>query len=107
MSHLIYTLPFSKIKMSDILQVGGKNASLGEMIQNLKPLGVEVPELTKSIEKLIEWYENEEAFFVKRLSYGIAKIAAAFYPNKVIVRFSDFKSNEYFNMLGGKYFEPS
>ena len=68
---------------------------------------LEDPELTKSIEKLIEGYENEEAFFVKRLSYGIAKIAAAFYPNKVIVRFSDFKSNEYFNMLGGKYFEPS
>ena len=65
------------------------------------------PELTKSIEKLIEGYENEESFFVKRLSYGIAKIAAAFYPNKVIVRFSDFKSNEYFNMLGGKYFEPT
>jgi pyruvate,water dikinase len=68
---------------------------------------LEDPELTKSIEKLIEGYENEEAFFVKRLSYGIAKIAAAFYPNKVIVRFSDFKSNEYYNMLGGKYFEPS
>jgi len=40
------------------------------------------------------------------LSFGIAKIAASFYPNKVIVRFSDFKSNEYFNLLGGRYFEP-
>ena len=68
---------------------------------------LEDPELTASIEKIIEGYENEEAFFVKRLSYGIAKIAAAFYPKKVIVRFSDFKSNEYYNMLGGKYFEPS
>jgi pyruvate,water dikinase len=73
----------------------------------MKHKKLEDPELTKSIEKLIEGYENEEAFFVKRLSYGIAKIAAAFYPNKVIVRFSDFKTNEYFNMLGGKYFEPS
>ena len=45
------------------------------------------PELSKSIEELIEGYENDESFFVKRLSYGIAKIAAAFYPNKVIVRF--------------------
>ena len=44
MSHLNYTLPFSEIKMTDILQVGGKNASLGEMIQNLKPLGIEVPD---------------------------------------------------------------
>ena len=63
-------------------------------------------ELTAEIEKLIQGYENEETFFIKRLSYGIAKIASAFYPNKVIVRFSDFKSNEYYNMLGGKYFEP-
>lgn len=62
--------------------------------------------LTKEIEKRIVGYENEETFFVKKLSYGIAKIAAAFYPNKVIVRFSDFKSNEYFNLPGGKYFEP-
>jgi len=63
-------------------------------------------ELTDAIEKLTEGYEDEETFFVKRLSYGIAKIAAAFYPKKVIVRFSDFKTNEYYNMLGGKYFEP-
>jgi pyruvate,water dikinase len=73
----------------------------------MKHKKLEDPELTKSIEKLIEGYKDEESFFVKRLSYGIAKIAAAFYPNKVIVRFSDFKSNEYYNMLGGKYFEPS
>ena len=62
--------------------------------------------LTHSIKKLIRGFENEEDFFVKSLSYGIAKIASAFYPNKVIVRFSDFKSNEYYNLLGGKYFEP-
>ena len=73
----------------------------------MKHKQLEDPELTSAIEKLIEGYEDEETFFVKRLSYGIAKIAAAFYPNKVIVRFSDFKSNEYYNMLGGKYFEPS
>ena len=48
----------------------------------------------------------KKIFSFSKLSYGIAKIAAAFYPNKVIVRFSDFKSNEYFNLLGGKYFEP-
>jgi pyruvate,water dikinase len=63
-------------------------------------------ELSATIKKMISGFENEEDFFIKRLSYGIAKIAAAFYPNKVIVRFSDFKSNEYFNLLGGKYFEP-
>lgn len=62
--------------------------------------------LTKEIEKRIFGFNNEEDFFIKKLSYGIAKIAAAFYPNKVIVRFSDFKSNEYFNLLGGNHFEP-
>jgi len=62
--------------------------------------------LTAIIEKRIRGFENEEDFFIKKLSYGIAKIAAAFYPNKVIVRFSDFKSNEYFNLLGGNHFEP-
>lgn len=62
--------------------------------------------LTEEVNKIIYGYDDEETFFVKRLSYGIAKIGAAFYPNKVIVRLSDFKSNEYENLLGGKYFEP-
>jgi pyruvate,water dikinase len=62
--------------------------------------------LTKEIEKRIAGYVDEEDYFVKKLSFGIAKIASSFYPNKVIVRFSDFKSNEYFNLLGGSYFEP-
>ncbi len=69
-----------------------------------KTLGDE--ELSKTIKKMIRGFENEEQFFIETLSYGISKIASAFYPNKVIVRFSDFKSNEYFNLLGGKYFEP-
>ncbi|MFM9944175.1 MAG: phosphoenolpyruvate synthase [Bacteroidia bacterium] len=64
-------------------------------------------ELSKTITTMINGYDSEEDFFVKSLSYGIAKIAAGFYPNKVIVRFSDFKSNEYYNLLGGKYFEPT
>ncbi|MFZ1330610.1 MAG: phosphoenolpyruvate synthase [Flavobacteriales bacterium] len=62
--------------------------------------------LSGKISYLIHGYEDEETFFVKKLSYGIAKIASAFYPNKVIVRFSDFKSNEYKNLLGGEHFEP-
>lgn len=62
--------------------------------------------LTADIIQLIRGYEDEEAYFVQKLAYGIAKIAAAFHPGKVIVRFSDFKSNEYYNLLGGKYFEP-
>jgi len=63
-------------------------------------------ELTNEINALTRGFKDEETFFVKRLSYGIAKIASAFYPNQVIVRMSDFKSNEYYNLLGGKYFEP-
>ncbi|MBS1936866.1 MAG: phosphoenolpyruvate synthase [Bacteroidetes bacterium] len=62
--------------------------------------------LSGKISYLINGYGDEETFFVKRLSYGIAKIASAFWPNKVIVRFSDFKSNEYKNLLGGEHFEP-
>ena len=64
------------------------------------------PELSAAINTIIAGFEDEENYFIKKLSYGVAKIAAAFYPEKVIVRFSDFKSNEYFNLLGGKYYEP-
>lgn len=64
------------------------------------------PILTEAINKIIRGYVDEEDYFIQKLSFGISKIAAAFYPNIVIVRFSDFKTNEYFNMLGGKYFEP-
>jgi pyruvate,water dikinase len=62
--------------------------------------------LTQSIRRLVAGYESERDYFIRKLSYGIARIASAFYPHDVIVRFSDFKSNEYYNMLGGNYFEP-
>jgi pyruvate,water dikinase len=64
------------------------------------------PFLTDHITRAIHGFENEEQFFIQKLSYGIAKIAAAFYPNTVIVRFSDFKTNEYRNLIGGEHFEP-
>jgi len=57
------------------------------------------PLLSEHIAKAIHGFENEEQFFVQKLSFGIAKIAAAFYPNTVIVRFSDFKTNEYRNLI--------
>jgi pyruvate,water dikinase len=60
----------------------------------------------KEIEQLTIGYEDKEAFFVDRLAQGVAKIAAAFYPKDVIVRMSDFKSNEYANLIGGIEFEP-
>jgi pyruvate,water dikinase len=58
------------------------------------------------IAELTKQYEDKPQFFVDKLAYGVAMIAAAFYPKPVIVRMSDFKSNEYANLLGGKPFEP-
>jgi pyruvate,water dikinase len=58
------------------------------------------------LEQLIRGYETGEEFFVERLSEGVATIAAAFWPKPVIVRMSDFKSNEYASLIGGRSFEP-
>ncbi|MBW2215807.1 MAG: phosphoenolpyruvate synthase [Deltaproteobacteria bacterium] len=52
-------------------------------------------------------YDDKKQFFVDKLAEGVARIAAGFYPNDVIVRLSDFKSNEYENLLGGYLYEPS
>ena len=60
----------------------------------------------KAIEQLNIGYEDKKVFFIDRLAQGVAKIAAAFYPKDVIVRMSDFKSNEYANLIGGSEFEP-
>jgi pyruvate,water dikinase len=63
-------------------------------------------EVRKGIEAATQVYNNKADFFVDKLAQGVAKIGAAFYPNDVIVRMSDFKSNEYANLVGGSYFEP-
>lgn len=60
----------------------------------------------KEIEILTHHYPDKEKYFIDKLGQGIATIAAAFYPKDVIVRMSDFKSNEYANLVGGKEFEP-
>ena len=60
----------------------------------------------KEIEQLTAGYEDKKLFFIDRLAQGVAKIAAAFYPKDVIVRMSDFKTNEYANLIGGFQFEP-
>jgi len=59
------------------------------------------------IDMMIAGYADPISFYVDRLAEGIACIAAAFAPNKVIVRLSDFKSNEYANLVGGKRYEPT
>jgi len=58
------------------------------------------------IVKLTRHYDKKEDYFIDKLSQGVATIAAAFYPKEVIVRMSDFKSNEYAGLVGGKNFEP-
>ena len=63
-------------------------------------------QLKHIIKEKISGYSNPVSFYVEKLVEGIATIAASFYPNKVIVRFSDFKSNEYSNLIGGKLYEP-
>ncbi|WP_036477853.1 phosphoenolpyruvate synthase [Myxosarcina sp. GI1] len=68
---------------------------------------VAIAKLVGDIARLTVNYPHKPDFFVDKLARGIATIAAAFYPQPVIVRMSDFKSNEYANLLGGKQFEPS
>lgn len=64
-------------------------------------------QLKETISHKIAGYGNPVNFYVDKLAEGIATIAAAFYPQKVIVRLSDFKSNEYSNLIGGKLYEPT
>ena len=71
----------------------------------IQPDKVEDPKAKEQIENLTLGYENKADFFVDKLAQGVAKIGAAFYPNDVIVRMSDFKSNEYANLIGGQFFE--
>jgi len=59
------------------------------------------------IERLTVGYRDKKEYFVDKLSQGIGMIAAAFYPKDVIVRLSDFKTNEYAGLIGGKEFEPT
>ncbi len=58
------------------------------------------------IRDLTKGYDDKKQYFIDKLTEGIAMIGAAFYPNDVIIRFSDFKSNEYANLIGGAQFEP-
>ena len=58
------------------------------------------------IDRLTVGYQDKAQFFIEKLAQGVGMIAAAFYPKDVIVRLSDFKSNEYANLIGGRQFEP-
>ncbi|BBX82689.1 phosphoenolpyruvate synthase [Mycolicibacterium aubagnense] len=73
----------------------------------LHPEKVDDPEARRTIDRLTHDYPDGSAFFVERLSEGIGTIAAAFWPKPVVVRMSDFKTNEYASLIGGAAFEPS
>lgn len=83
-SHYIQIHPMALVKFSELKD------------ENIK----------QKIEELTHYYPDKKEYFTDRLSQGVATIAAAFYPKEVIVRMSDFKTNEYANLIGGKIFEP-
>ncbi|HEX9611750.1 MAG TPA: phosphoenolpyruvate synthase [Gemmatimonadales bacterium] len=71
------------------------------------PERVDDPALVAAIKRRMAGFDTPTEFFVDRLASGVAQIAAAFYPRSVVVRFSDFKTNEYAGLLGGTTFEPT
>ena len=78
--------------------------------KKLKKKGETDPAIAKVVERIEEkthGYEDKEDFFVEKLAWGVGKIAATFYPRDVIVRLSDFKTNEYASLLGGSLYEPT
>src|SRR3989339_891055 len=63
--------------------------------------------IKKEISEITKGYSDKKQFFIDKMAEGVATIAAAFYPKDVIIRLSDFKSNEYANLLGGRDYEPT
>ena len=72
----------------------------------LHPEKITDPSARQAVARAVRGYRDGEAFFVERLSEGIGTIAAAFWPKPVVVRMSDFKTNEYASLIGGVAFEP-
>ncbi len=68
---------------------------------------LEDQKLKDTIDELTSGYTSCIEYYVDKLAYGISRIAAAYYPHDVVVRFSDFKTNEYVNLLGGYLYEPT
>lgn len=63
-------------------------------------------DVKRKIDELTRGYEDKVAYYVDKLAYGLAILAAAYYPHEVLMRFSDFKSNEYAGLIGGHLYEP-
>ena len=84
--------PMALIEYDELKKAAGNDEKLAKVIEE--------------IDKKSAAYEDKREFFIDNLAMGVAKIAAGFYPNEVIVRFSDFKTNEYANLVGGYRYEP-
>ena len=82
------------------------NRMIGVHPRALLEFDSQTPELQKEIKGLMQGYDDPVEFYVARLTEGIATLAAALWPKRVIVRLSDFKSNEYANLVGGERYEP-
>ncbi|AIR71650.1 phosphoenolpyruvate synthase [Dickeya fangzhongdai] len=82
------------------------NRMIGVHPRALLEFEQQTPELQREIRILMQGYDDPVEFYIERLKEGIATLAAAFWPKRVIVRLSDFKSNEYANLLGGARYEP-
>ncbi|AMF92048.1 phosphoenolpyruvate synthase [Vibrio fluvialis] len=82
------------------------NKMIGIHPKALLNFDAQTDELKAEITNRIRGYKDPIDFYVSKLTEGIATIAAAFWPKRVIVRMSDFKSNEYSNLVGGKHYEP-
>ncbi|MEI7377400.1 phosphoenolpyruvate synthase [Dickeya chrysanthemi] len=82
------------------------NRMIGVHPRALLEFSQQTPELQREIRALMQGYDDPVEFYIERLKEGIATLASAFWPKRVIVRLSDFKSNEYANLLGGTRYEP-
>jgi pyruvate,water dikinase len=82
------------------------NKNVGIHPKALIELERQTPDLQREIRQRIAGYASPTEFYVAKIAEGVATIAAAFWPKKVIVRLSDFKSNEYSNLVGGQRYEP-
>ncbi|PIJ51838.1 phosphoenolpyruvate synthase [Erwinia sp. OLTSP20] len=82
------------------------NRMIGVHPRALLEFDQQTPELQKQIREMMKGFDDPVEFYVARLTEGIATLGAAFSPKRVIVRLSDFKSNEYANLVGGERYEP-
>ncbi|CDH34466.1 phosphoenolpyruvate synthase [Xenorhabdus bovienii] len=82
------------------------NRMIGVHPRALLEFSQQTPELQEQINSLMVGYDDPVEFYIGRLTEGVATLAAAFWPKRVIVRLSDFKSNEYANLVGGERYEP-